>query len=248
MHGLEGIRTIVTGGGAGIGRAVVDHFLAEGARVAALDVETAGLDDPVVAIRCDVSDDPAVRDAVAAAAEAMGGIDVVVNNAGIGTAGDISANSDEEWLRLYDVNVVGMARVSRAALPHLRRSESPCVINMSSIVAIAGLPERAAYSATKGAVQALTMAMAADHAAEGIRVNCVNPSTVATPWVQRLIDTAEDPEATRSSLQNRQATGRLIAPEEVAAAVAFLARPGSPGLTGVSLNVDGGMYAVRPKR
>lgn len=248
MHGLEGIRTIVTGGGAGIGRAVVDHFLAEGARVAALDVETAGLDDPVVTIRCDVSDDPAVRDAVAAAAEAMGGIDVVVNNAGIGAAGDVSANSDEEWLRLYDVNVVGMARVSRAALPHLRRSESPCIINMSSIVAIAGLPERAAYSATKGAVQALTMAMAADHAAEGIRVNCVNPSTVATPWVQRLIDTAEDPEATRASLQNRQATGRLIAPEEVAAAVAFLARPGSPGLTGVSLNVDGGMYAVRPKR
>lgn len=216
--------------------------------MAALDVETAGLDDPVVAIRCDVSDDPAVREAVTAAAEAMGGIDVVVNNAGIGAAGDVSANSDEEWLRLYDVNVVGMARVSRAALPHLRRSNSPCVINMSSIVAIAGLPERAAYSATKGAVQALTMAMAADHAAEGIRVNCVNPSTVSTPWVQRLIDTAEDPEATRASLQNRQATGRLIAPEEVAAAVAFLARPGSPGLTGVSLNVDGGMYAVRPKR
>lgn len=226
----------------------MERFLAEGARVAALDVDIAELGDPVVAIRCDVSDDAAVRDAVTTAAEAMGGIDVVVNNAGIGASGDVSANSDEEWLRLYDVNVVGMARVSRAALPHLRRSKSPCIINMSSIVAIAGLPERAAYSATKGAVQALTMAMAADHAAEGIRVNCVNPSTVSTPWVQRLIDTAEDPDATRASLQNRQATGRLIAPEEVAAVVAFLAQPGSPGLTGVSLNVDGGMYAVRPKR
>lgn len=248
MRELEGIRTIVTGGGAGIGRAVTDHFLAEGARVAAFDIDIAGLPEQVVAIRCDVADDEAVREAVSAAAEEMGGIDVVVNNAGIGAAGDVSANPDEEWLRLYDVNVVGMARVTRAALPHLRRSDSPCVINMSSIVAIAGLPERAAYSATKGAVQALTMAMAADHAVEGIRVNCVNPSTVATPWVQRLIDTADDPEATRASLQNRQATGRLIAPEEVAAAVAFLARPGSPGLTGVSLNVDGGMYAVRPKR
>lgn len=248
MRELEGIRTIVTGGGAGIGRAVTDHFLAEGARVAAFDIDIAGLPEQVVAIRCDVADDEAVREAVSIAAEEMGGIDVVVNNAGIGAAGDVSANPDEEWLRLYDVNVVGMARVTRAALPHLRRSDTPCVINMSSIVAIAGLPERAAYSATKGAVQALTMAMAADHAVEGIRVNCVNPSTVATPWVQRLIDTADDPEATRASLQNRQATGRLIAPEEVAAAVAFLARPGSPGLTGVSLNVDGGMYAVRPKR
>lgn len=248
MRGLEGIRTIVTGGGAGIGRAVTDHFLAEGARVAAFDLDVAGLDEPVIAIRCDVADDDAVREAVSTAAEEMGGIDVVVNNAGIGAAGDVTANPDEEWLRLYDVNVVGMARVTRAALPHLRRSHSPCVINMSSIVAIAGLPERAAYSATKGAVQALTMAMAADHAAEGIRINCVNPSTVATPWVQRLIENADDPETTRSSLQNRQATGRLIAPEEVAAAVAFLARPGSPGLTGVSLNVDGGMFAVRPKR
>lgn len=248
MQGLHGIRTIVTGGGAGIGRAVTDHFVAEGARVAALDLDISGLAEQAIGIRCDVSDDAAVRAAVAEAAEKMGGIDVVVNNAGIGAAGDVTANPDEEWLRLYDVNVVGMARVTRAALPHLRRSESPCVINMSSIVAIAGLPERAAYSATKGAVQALTMAMAADHATEGIRVNCVNPSTVATPWVQRLIDDSEDPEGTLASLQNRQATGRLIAPEEVATAVAFLARPGSPGLTGVSLNVDGGMFAVRPKR
>lgn len=239
---------MVTGGCAGIGRAVVERFAAEGWSVAALDVRPDQVPEGAIAVECDVSSDSAVRAAVEGIAAEFGGIDVVVNNAGIGAAGDVTANPDEEWLRLYDVNVVGMARVARAAMPHLRQSPYPSIVNMSSIVAIAGLPDRAAYSATKGAVQALTMAMAADHAAEGIRVNCVNPSTVDTPWVQRLIATAPDPEEMRSQLYQRQPTGRLIAPEEVAEAVLYLARPGSPGLTGVSLNIDGGMYAARPRR
>lgn len=248
MPGLEGLRAVVTGGAAGIGRAVVERFVRDGVRVASLDVSPEALSPPVLSLDCDVSDRQAVSEAVEEAAGTLGGIDIVVNNAGIGAAGDVTANPDEEWLRLYDVNVVGMARVTRAALPYLRRSDNPCIVNMSSIVAIAGLPDRAAYSATKGAVQALTMAMAADHAAEGIRVNCVNPSTVDTPWVRRLIENAADPDAMRTSLQNRQPTGRLIAAEEVAAAVAYLADPGSPGLTGVFLNLDGGMFAVRPRR
>ncbi|HJR92790.1 MAG TPA: SDR family oxidoreductase [Acidimicrobiia bacterium] len=244
-----GRRVIVTGGAAGIGRACVDWFAAEGSLVACLDLDVpADLPAGAVGLRCDVSDDDSVRAAVGEAVTQLGGIDVLVNNAGIGAAGDITANQDAEWLRLYDVNVVGMARVTRASLPHLRRSPDACIVNMSSIVAIAGLPDRAAYSATKGAVQALTMAMAMDHAREGIRVNCVNPSTVDTPWVRRLIENAPDPAAAQASLENRQATGRLIAPEEVAAAVAFLARPGSPGLTGVSLPLDGGMFSLRPRR
>ena len=244
-----GRRVIVTGGAAGIGRACVDWFAAEGSLVACLDLDVPDdLPAGAVGLRCDVSDDDSVRAAVGEAVTQLGGIDVLVNNAGIGAAGDITANQDAEWLRLYDVNVVGMARVTRASLPHLRRSPDACIVNMSSIVAIAGLPDRAAYSATKGAVQALTMAMAMDYAREGIRVNCVNPSTVDTPWVRRLIENAPDPAAAQASLENRQATGRLIAPEEVAAAVAFLARPGSPGLTGVSLPLDGGMFSLRPRR
>ncbi len=248
MNDLAGLRTIVTGGGAGIGLAVARHFVSQGARVAALDIDVSAVGDSIIPLVCDVADDASVVAAVAQAAEHMGGVDVVVNNAGIGAAGDVAANPDEVWHRLYDVNVVGVARVTRAALVHLRRSEHPVIVNMSSIVATAGLPDRAAYSATKGAVQALTMAMAMDHATEGIRVNCVNPSTVDTPWVRRLIETADDPAAMAGSLANRQPTGRLIDPEEVAAAVAFLARPGSPGLTGVSLPVDGGMSSLRPGR
>lgn len=248
MAGVSDLRVIVTGGNAGIGRAVAERFVAERSSVAVFDVALDGWAEPVLALECDVADDNAVRAAVERTAADFGGIDVVVNNAGIGAAGDVTAQTDEEWIRLYDVNVIGMARVTRAALPHLRRSPHPSIINMSSIVAIAGLPERVAYSATKGAVQAMTMAMAADHAAEGIRVNCVNPSTVDTPWVRRLIETADDPGAMRASLENRQATGKLIAPEEVASAVVYLADPASPGVTGVSLNLDGGMYAVRPRR
>lgn len=249
MSELAGLRTIITGGGAGIGRATAEHFVARRARVAVLDLAVpVDLPGEIVGLTCDVADDASVRAAVAEAADRLGGIDVVVNNAGIGAAGDVTANPDEVWLRIYDVNVVGMARVTRAALPYLRESAHPAIVNMSSIVAIAGLPARAAYSATKGAVQALTMAMAMDHATEGIRVNCVNPSTVDTPWVRRLIAEAEDPEAARASLEARQPTGRLIGAEEVAAAVAYLAAPGSPGLTGVSLPLDGGMFSLRPRR
>lgn len=134
----------------------------------------------------DVRDDGSVRRAVAEAAERLGGVDVLVNNAGVGAQGTVADNSDEEWMRVLDVNVVGMARVSRAFLPHLRRSRAAAIVNTCSIAATAGLPQRALYSASKGAVLALTRAMAADHLREGIRVNCVNPGTADTPWILRL--------------------------------------------------------------
>ena len=122
-----------------------------------------------------------------------GGLDILVNNAGIGAAGTVEDNPDEQWHRVLDVNVVGIARVTRAALPHLRASRHAAIVNTCSIAATAGLPQRALYSASKGAVLALTLAMAADHVREGIRVNCVNPGTVDTPWVGRLLAAADDP-------------------------------------------------------
>ncbi|MGA7272060.1 MAG: SDR family oxidoreductase, partial [Acidimicrobiia bacterium] len=153
---VTGLRAIVTGAASGIGQATAARFLSEGAVVAGLDLVTDGMPAGALPFVCDVSDDGSVRSAVASAAEVMGGIDVVVNNAGIGAAGDVTVNDDDEWHRLLDVNVVGMARVTRAALSHLRRSQHPAVVNMSSIVATAGLPNRVAYSASKGAVLAMT--------------------------------------------------------------------------------------------
>jgi 2-keto-3-deoxy-L-fuconate dehydrogenase len=244
---LEGLVALVTGGASGIGAAVAARLLADGARVAVLDLEAGGEGgaEGTLAVVCDVSDDASVRAAVARVVEELGGLDVVVNNAGIGAAGTVADNPDDEWHRVLDVNVLGIVRVTRAALPHLRSSSAAAVVNTCSIAATAGLPQRALYSASKGAVLALTRAMAADHLREGIRVNCVNPGTADTPWVQRLLAAADDPVTERSALEARQPHGRLVSAEEVAGAVAYLASPRSGSTTGTAIAVDGGMQDLR---
>ncbi|MFD0484953.1 SDR family NAD(P)-dependent oxidoreductase [Kineococcus sp. GCM10028916] len=239
---MDGLRVLVTGGASGIGAATAARFEEEGARVVVLDRDPAEGFTSVVA---DLSDDASVRAAVAEAVETLGGLDVLVNNAGIGAAGSVADNDDEEWHRVFDVNVLGIVRTTRAALPALRASEHAAVVNTCSIAAWTGLPQRAVYSATKGAVQALTLAMAADHLADGIRVNCVNPGTADTPWVQRLLDASADPAAERAALQARQPTGRLVSAAEVAHAIVHLADPRSSATTGVALAVDGGMHTLR---
>ena len=241
---FAGLKAIVTGGASGIGAATAKLLQERGADVAVLDLnpdQAAG----VKALRCDVSDDASVRQAVEEAAEQLGGIDVVVNNAGVGAQGTVEANDDDEWHRVFDINVLGMVRVSRAALPHLRRSGHAAIVNTCSVAATAGLPQRALYSATKGAVLSLTLARAADHLPEGVRVNCVNPGTADTPWIGRLLSSAPDPAAERAALEARQPHGRLVSPEEVAAAIVYLASPLSGSTTGVDLAVDGGMQALR---
>jgi 2-keto-3-deoxy-L-fuconate dehydrogenase len=182
---------------------------------------------------------------VAAVVERYGSLDIVINNAGIGATGDISANDDAEWHRVLDVNVVGLARVSRAALPHLRKSPRAAIVNTCSVVAVVGVPDRALYSASKGAVAAVTLAMAADHVRDGIRVNAVTPGTADTPWVGRLLDSAGDPEAAAAALRARQPMGRLVTAEEVANAIVYLASPRSSSTTGTLLAVDGGMAGLR---
>jgi NAD(P)-dependent dehydrogenase (short-subunit alcohol dehydrogenase family) len=177
--------------------------------------------------------------------EALGGLDVLVNNAGVGAIGDVTADDEAEWRRILDVNVVGAVRVTRAALPLLGRSEHAAIVNTSSVLAVLGVPNRALYSATKGALLSLTLAMAADHVREGIRVNAVAPGTADTPWIGRLLDAADDPAAERTSLEGRQPIGRLITPEEVANAIAYLASPLSSSTTGTVLGVDGGMGNLR---
>ena len=242
---LAGLTAVVTGGAAGIGLATAHLLTARGARVACLDLAPDGLPEPLVGIRADVADDGAVRAAVEQAAQRLGGIDILVNNAGIGAQGTIEDNSDDEWRRVFDVNVFGIVRTTRAALPYLRRSRSPAIVNTCSIAATAGLPERALYSSTKGAVLALTRATAADLVHSGIRVNCVNPGTADTPWIARLLDRAADPEAERAALNARQPMGRLVTAGEVAAAIAYLASPLSGSTTGADIAVDGGMSGLR---
>lgn len=247
MGEFEGVVAAVTGGASGIGLATAKLLAEEGAHVAALDLRPESVESPLHGVRCDVTDDGEVRAAIETVAERFGGLDVLVNNAGIGAQGDVAANDDAEWHRVLDVNVVGIARVSRAALELLRRSERAAVVNTCSIAGIAGLPERALYSASKGAVHALTLAMAADHVREGIRVNCVAPGTVDTPWVGRLLDSADDPAAERAALAARQPSGRLVSAAEVANAIAHLAGPRSGGTTGTVLTVDGGMFGLRTR-
>ncbi|WP_172381434.1 SDR family NAD(P)-dependent oxidoreductase [Streptomyces sp. MNP-20] len=245
MTDFEGLSALVTGGASGIGRATADLLAARGARVAVLDRDPDGVPEPLLAYTADVTDDTAVRAAVAAAAADLGGLDVLVNNAGIGAQGTVADHDDAQWHAVLDVNVLGLVRTTRAALPHLRRSAHAAIVNTCSIAATAGLPQRALYSASKGAVLSLTLAMAADHVREGIRVNCVNPGTVDTPWVARLLDAAPDPAAERAALAARQPTGRLVRAEEVAAAIAYLASPLSGATTGTALAVDGGMQGLR---
>ena len=176
---------------------------------------------------------------------ADGVLDVLANNAGVGAVGTVEANPDSERHWIFDVNVVGLVRITRAALPLLRRSGHGAVVNTWSIAATAGLPERVLYSATKGAVLSLTRAMAADHLREGIRVNCVNPGTADTPWIGRLLERAGDPVAERVALAARQPHGRLVSADEVADAVAYLASPLSRSTTGTALAVDDGMQELR---
>jgi NAD(P)-dependent dehydrogenase (short-subunit alcohol dehydrogenase family) len=247
---FAGLTALVTGGASGIGAATAALLTARGARVAVLDRDVSGAPKDTVQVTADVTDDAQVRAAVADAVAELGGLHILVSNAGIGAIGTVADNPDEEWHRVLDINVLGMVRVARAALPHLRaavadRPGCVSITNTCSIAATAGLPQRALYSASKGAVLSLTLAMAADHVREGVRVNCVNPGTADTPWIGRLLDQAEDPAAERAALNARQPMGRLVTADEVAAAIAYLASPAAASVTGTALAVDGGMQGLR---
>ncbi|WP_367430134.1 SDR family NAD(P)-dependent oxidoreductase [Streptomyces celluloflavus] len=250
LRDFEGMGALVTGGGSGIGAATAALLLDRGAKVAVLDRDPSGAPAGALPVRADLTSDAAVRAAVEEAVAELGTLHTLVGNAGIGAVGTVEDNDDAEWQRVLEVNVLGLVRGARAALPHLRRAAAGrpghvSITHTCSIAATAGLPQRALYSASKGAVLSLTLAMAADHVREGIRVNCVNPGTADTPWVGRLLDQADDPAAERAALNARQPMGRMVTAAEVAAAIAHLASPAASGITGTALAVDGGMQGLR---
>jgi 2-keto-3-deoxy-L-fuconate dehydrogenase len=225
---------VVTGSSGGIGSAIVDHFDAAGNIVVGLDL----LDG------VDVSRPDDCAAAVARILSEHEHIDVLCNNAGIGATGDVVASSPEEWQHVFAVNVFGVANMSRAVLPAMRAAGRGAIVNTCSVVASVGLVDRAVYSASKGAVLALTRAMAADEISYGIRVNCVSPGTVASPWVDRTIAALPDPEAGFEALRRRQPLGRMVTCAEVAAAVAYLADE-TTFTTGADFLLDGGITGVR---
>lgn len=232
----------ITGGGAGIGKATAELFLAEGARVAVFDLDPSSAPAGCETHQGSVTDAAAVAAAVDAVAARHGRIDILVNNAGVSFLGTVEDGTLDDWTRVLDINLVSVARVSRAALPHLRRSTHGAIVNIASCLADTGLARRALYSATKGGVEALSRAMAADLVGEGIRVNCVNPGTVDTAFVQGLA--AQVGRDTRE-FAARQVTGYMVSPQEVAHAVAYLARPGARSTVGSVLTVEAGFGSIR---
>jgi len=245
MGEFDGLVAVVTGGASGIGATTAAMMLQRGGQVAVLDRVTNGVPTGALSVGCDVADTASVDAAISAVIESFGRLDILVNNAGIGAVGGVAANDDDEWARVLDVNVIGMARVARAALAHLRQSAHAAVVNTCSAVAFLGVRQRALYSASKGAIEGLTLAMAADHVREGIRVNAVAPGTTMTPWVDRLLEASVDRASTEQALRERQPLGRLVTAEEVAHAICYLASPLSASTTGAILRVDGGMASLR---
>jgi NAD(P)-dependent dehydrogenase (short-subunit alcohol dehydrogenase family) len=225
---------VVTGSSGGIGSAIAERFASAGERVVGLDLlEGVDVSRPA---DCQAATDRVVAE--------HGRIDVLCNNAGVGAVGDVVSSTAEDWDRVFRVNVFGVANMSRAVLPVMRAAGRGVVVNTCSVVASVGLIDRAVYSASKGAVLALTRAMAVDELPHGIRVNCVSPGTVASPWVERTVAAQPDPDAALEALRRRQPLGRMVSCEEVAAAVAYLADE-TTFTTGADFLLDGGITGVR---
>jgi 2-keto-3-deoxy-L-fuconate dehydrogenase len=249
---LEGLTAIVTGASSGIGQAVCRVLHDFGVIVGALNRTEKGVPAGAHWLQADVTNQELVTKAVdgfvASLPQGKRHLDILVNNAGVSFVGTVEDGTEEDWWRVFDINVFGQMRVMRACLPHLRESKAASVIVMSSCSALNGVPDRALYSASKGATQALAMAMASDLVKEGIRVNSLSPATVNTPFMEEIIRKSEDPEGRQRQFNERQATCRMIDPDELGLAVAYMAHPANHSLTGTTIEVDGGMKMLRTPR
>ena len=244
---FTGKRALVTGAGSGIGAAVARRLHAEGAEVVLADVRgeaaeevAAGLGAGARAVALDVADEDAVRAALADA-ERAGGLDVLANIAGVGSTTSAPDTPLEVWERVFAVNARGTFLCCKHAIPPMARRGSGSIVNMGSVAGLVGLRNRAAYCAAKGAVVALTRALAVDHVRDGVRVNAVCPGTVDSPWVRRLVDEVGE---SLEALEARQPMGRLGTPDEIADAVLYLASDAAAFVTGTVLAIDGGLTAA----
>lgn len=250
---LQGKIALITGAGSGIGEASALLFAKEGAAVVAADLngEAARATAERIAaeggrashVQGDVGDPDDARRIVEHAVAAFGRIDVLFNNAGIGHVGRVHETEIDDWDRVIRVHVRGTFLMCKYAIPHMIEAGGGVIINMSSVAGIVGVKNRAAYSASKAGVYGLTKAMAVDHAADGIRVNCICPGTVDSPWIGKIIAGQPDPDAVRKSMEARQLLGRMGTPEEIAHAALYLAQDESAFVHGTALIIDGGLTA-----
>ena len=241
MSDFQNQIAIVTGAASGIGSSCVKQLTEQGAQVFGFDLTPGDLDSIATFIECDITSQASVDAAFEKVSSQVDRIDILINNAGVGAIGTVEDATDEDWQRVFNVCVFGTARVTKKFLPLIRKSQNKAIINTGSVAAPVGIPKRAVYSSAKGAIQTLTLAMAADFVKEKIRVNSVNPGTADTPWVQRLLAQADDPQKERAALEARQPIGRLVSPDEVAHAILYLANLKSASTTGTLLSVDGGL-------
>ena len=242
--GFEGRVAVVTGAASGIGLEISNLLLAGGAKVAALDLDISGAAEGALAMKVDISDPGQVDGAFSQVAAELGPVDTLFANAGIGSTKDVLGCSPEEWDRVFAVNVRGVFLSIKAVLAGMVERRSGVIVNTASVAGMIGLRDRAAYCASKGAVIALTKQIAVQHAADGVRCNCICPGTVDSPWVGRLLDEAPDPAARRDELIARQPLGRLGTPLEVAQAAVYLASDAAAFITGSGLVIDGGITAA----
>jgi 2-keto-3-deoxy-L-fuconate dehydrogenase len=253
---LRNKTAIVTGGGSGIGRAIAERFAEAGARVAVLDVTPDGAREAVqrieagggraLFVQCDVSRQASVDDAFARALDGLGSpLDVLVNSAGIAHVGTVETTSEEDFDRLYAVNVKGVYNCLRAGVT-LMKNHGGTILNIASIAASVGLPDRFAYSMTKGAVLTMTYSVARDYVNQGIRCNCVSPARIHTPFVDGFLakNYPGREHEMFEKLSRTQPIGRMGAPDEVAAVALFLCSDAAAFITGSNYPVDGGFVTL----
>ena len=237
---------IVTGGGSGIGRGIAVAFAREGARVVIagrhqdkLDIVAKEIGPACLAQAADVGDAKAIEKLIANTLRKFGGIHILVNNAGVLLPGTAESHSEDDWTQTFDINVRGVWLLSRAVLPHMRAAGGGSIVNIASVLSLVAARNRVAYSASKGAVLAMTRAMALDHAPEKIRANCICPGLVDTEMVARF---SMDETARRQRIAMHP-MGRFGHPEDIAQAAVFLASDESAWITGAAFPIDGGYTA-----
>ena len=244
MNDFEGLKAIVTGGVSGIGEATALMLKSRGANVCVFDmVEPTNPIDNVDYVICDITKYNQIEKGIRHIEKR--GLDILVNSAGIISFGDITQNTYDDWIKIFDVNVFGMAKVSALTIPLLQQSNNASIVNISSTASLQGFFDLAIYSASKGAVNSLTRAMAADYLKYNIRVNCVVPATVDTHLTNNLIKNSINPKEIKEELIKKVPIGRLISADEVAYAICYLASPLSRSTTGSTLVVDGGVSGLK---